>query len=137
MHVVSVLYPRTETRADFNLDHYISIHLKLGFRLMQKHYGVVPISALVQHSTRGMDNTPASSPYLAICWVCFRSREEADLFVQIFQIEEAATALTADWCNYCPAPPRIVIGEVLELKGEDIIEGSEEVLRRLGIQLTK
>jgi hypothetical protein len=127
------MYPRENAESSFNLEHYVAVHLKLGFRLMQKHYGFAPEAALVQHSTRGMDGTPASSPYLAVCWVMFRTRADADRFIEIFGIGEVAAALTADWKNYCPLPPKIAIGEVMELSGADILKDSEPVLRQLNL----
>jgi hypothetical protein len=136
MHVVSIMYPRENAQSSFDMEHYLSVHLKLGFRLMKKHFGVVPEKALVQHSTRGMDNSPRSARYLTICWVCFKSRADADLFVDVFGIEEVAQALTTDWSNYCPLPPDIVIGEVMELSGEEVVTDADAVLQRLGIALT-
>jgi hypothetical protein len=133
MQIVSVLYPRASGDPRFNLDHYIDVHLKLGFGLMWKHFGAAPERAIVLHTTSGIDGSPVTSPYLAICFVVFRSREDADLFAKVFAIDEAAKALQADWANYCPAAPEIIVGAALELSGAEILEGAEHVLAARGI----
>jgi hypothetical protein len=133
MHVVSVMYPRGDSGSGFNFEYYVSVHLKLGFRLMQKHFGVVPEKALIQHPTRGMDDDPASARYATVCWVCFKSRADADLFGKVFAIEEVAQVLRADWANYCAEPPDFVLGEVLELSGIDILQNADALLLERGL----
>jgi len=128
MHVACILYPRAEANSDFNMEHYLAVHLKLGFGLMKKLFGVAPVRALVQYATRGLDGKPASAPYLVICQVVFESRAHLDLFLDVFRNEAAARALAADWPNYCPQSPEIVIGEFLELPGVQILEGADQVI---------
>jgi hypothetical protein len=145
MQIVSVLYPRAsgddglnrDHGSRFNLDHYIDVHLKLGFGLMRKHFGTAPERAIVLHTTSGMDGSAVLSRYLAVCFVVFKSREDAALFAKVFAIDEAAKALQADWANYCPAAPEIVVGAGLELSGAEILEGADDVLAARGISPTR
>jgi hypothetical protein len=137
MQIVSVLYPGNSGDDRFDLDHYINVHLKLGFGLMKKHFGVAPERAIVLHTTSGTDGSTVSTRYLAICFVVFKSRADAALFAKVFAIDEAAKALQADWANYCPAAPEIILGAALELTGAGILEGADQVLAERGISPTR
>jgi hypothetical protein len=46
--------------------------------------------------------------------VYFNNHDDANAFVRLFGIEEAARELRADWPNYTQSDPDVMISEVVE-----------------------
>lgn len=118
MYMVAFMYPNTEN-GSFNFDHFVNVHLPMGLSLTQKHLSIKPKKIVVYSPTRGADGTPASAAYITISSVFFDSREEADIFAGLFEVEEAARRLSADFANYTPAAPDVLIAKVTELTDMD------------------
>ena len=119
MHIVAFMYPNRDG-ASFNYDHFVKVHLPLGVALMKKHVNLVPEKIVVYSDTRNgaAETTP---PYGAISSVFFNNRKDAETFVGMFRIEAARSLLTADFPNYTPAPPEVLVAEVAELRDMDAL----------------
>lgn len=120
MHVLSFLYPH-EAGAVFNKEHFLRVHLPLGIGLTHKHLGLKPIKILVFTPTRGGDGTADSAIYGAVSSVFLESRADLDKFATLFNYQEAAERLSADFKNYTPHPPQVLLSETVELNDMDAL----------------
>jgi uncharacterized protein (TIGR02118 family) len=118
MYGVNIMYPR-KPGSDFDFDHYFNVHLPMGLGLFKRHLGILPKDVLVQKYTYGGDGKAESAGYHAICTLLFDTKAEADQFIGLFQVEEAASLLKADWPKYTEADPIVVLGEIVELNVQE------------------
>ena len=127
VHCVHIAYPRI-AGADFDLDHYLAVHVPLGVGLLWRHFGVKPDRVLLAHGTYGPDRTGASAPYDVVATMIFARKEDADRFIDVFQTPEAAALIQADWERFTKAQPIAVLGELRELDPDDLLARSDDVL---------
>jgi hypothetical protein len=114
MYMVAFLYPN-KAGATFNFEHFVNVHLPLGLAQTLKHMGLKPTKLVVYSPTWNVGNPNALLPYIAISSVFFNTRAEAETFSGLFGFEEAARLLSADFPNYTPGPPDVMMAEVTEL----------------------
>lgn len=112
-YVVAFCYPRGGSR-DFNFDHLINVHLPLGVGLTEKHLKIKPQKIVAYCPVLGADNQSESSPYSAITNVFFEKQEDAEKFLGLFEVEEAAKLLQEDFPRYTPGPPSVFLAKVSE-----------------------
>jgi hypothetical protein len=120
MHMVAFMYPN-KAGATFNLEHFLKVHLPLGLYQTFKHLGLKPRKLVVYSPTWNIGNANALLPYIAISSVFFDTRAEAEKFSGLFGVEEAARLLSADFANYTPGPPDVMLAEVTELTDVDAL----------------
>lgn len=120
MHVLSFMYPH-EPGTVFNQDHFLRVHLPLGIGLTHKHLGLKPVKILVFTPTRGGDGSADSAAYGAVSSVFLESRADLDKFATLFNYQEAAERLSADFKNYTPHPPQVLLSETVELNDMDAL----------------
>lgn len=126
MYMVAFMYPN-RPGATFNYEHFVKVHLPLGLALTKKHLGLKPKKIVVYSPTRNGDPA-APAPYITISSVFFETQGEADKFSRLFDVEEAARRLSADFPNYTPAPPEVLVAKVAELTDMDALIESCAVL---------
>lgn len=112
MHMVAFMYPNAPG-AVFDFDHFLNVHLPLGLGLTQKHLKLTPKKIVVYSPTSGAGG--AMAPYIAISSVFFETQQEAEAFSRLFEVEEAARRLSADFPNYTPGVPDVMMAAVVEL----------------------
>ncbi len=111
MYRIEVMYPN-KPGSTFNLKHWSEVHLPMGLRLLKKHCGVSPVRVEAYpnpYAPPGM-----TAPYHLANSLYFNTREDADAFINLFGIEEAARELRADWPNYTQSDPDVMISEVID-----------------------
>lgn len=118
MYMVAFMYPNRQG-ATFNLDHFIKVHLPLGLHQTFKHLAIKPKKLVVYSPTWNVGQPRELLPYIAISSCFFETRAEAEKFSGLFGFEEAARLLSADFPNYTPGPPDVMMAEVTELKDVD------------------
>src|SRR5690606_3409600 len=99
MYMVAFCYPNGEARK-FDYEHPVNKHLPLGVGLTHKHLNIKPLKIVAYCPVHGADNTEQSSPYSAITNVYFEKKEDAEKFLGLFEVEEAARLLSEDFPNY-------------------------------------
>ena len=99
----------------FDYDHLVNVHLPLGVGLTEKHLKIKPKKIVIYSPVHGPDNTPESSPHAAITNVYFDTKEEAETFLRLFEVEEAARRLSEDFPNYTAGPPSVLLARVSEV----------------------
>lgn len=114
MYMVAFMYPNRPGGV-FNREHFVKVHLPLGLYQTFKHLGLKPLKLVVYSPTWNVGNPQALLPYIAISSVFFATRAEAENFSGLFGFEEAARLLSADFPNYTPGPPDVMMAEVTEL----------------------
>lgn len=112
MHMVAFMYPNAPG-AVFDFDHFLNVHLPLGLGLTQKHLKLTPKKIVVYSPTSGAGG--AMVRYIAISSVFFETQQEAEAFSRLFEVEEAARRLSADFPNYTPGAPDVMMAAVVEL----------------------
>lgn len=127
MYCVNVMYPNPPG-STFDNAHYLRVHLPMGVGLLHKHLGIKPIRIDIELDGWGVDGTPASAPFHCLCKIYFNTKEEANGFIKVFGIKEAADILKADWPKYTPADPVAVIAPVRSYDVEDVIRQSVKVI---------
>jgi hypothetical protein len=120
MYMVAFLYPN-QPGATFNFEHFVKVHLPLGLAQTLKHMALKPTKLVVYSPTWNVGNPAALLPYIAISSVFFNTRAEAEKFSGLFGFEEAARLLSADFPNYTPGPPDVMMAEVTELNDVDAL----------------
>jgi hypothetical protein len=128
MYMVAFMYPNAPG-GTFNLEHFVNVHLPLGLSQTLKHLGLKPIKLVVYSPTWNVGNPQTSLPYIAISSVFFNTRAEAEKFSGLFGFEEAARLLSADFPNYTPGPPDVMMAEVTELTDIDGLVGRHHCRR--------
>ena len=118
MYMVAFMYPN-KPAATFNFEHFVTVHLPLGLHQTFKHLSLKPRKLVVYSPTWNAGNPNALLPYIAISSVFFETRAEAEKFSGLFAVEEAARLLSADFPNYTPGPPDVMMAEVTELTDID------------------
>ena len=127
MHMVAFMYP-AEPGADFNRDHFIDVHLPMGLYLTRKHLGIQPEKLVVYAPTRAGDDQSPATTFCAISSVFFATEPDARTFCTLFEHEEAARRLSADFANYTPHAPDVIMAEVTELTDvEEMIARGEQI----------
>ena len=111
MYCVRIMYPNLPG-SKFNYEHYFAVHLPLGLGLLKKHFGVAPVR--VEADTKPYSAPGVPHPYHMINSLYFKTKDEADAFVRLFGVEEAARLLKEDWPKYTSADPAIQLAEVLD-----------------------
>ena len=114
-YMVAFIYPHPEGRR-FDFDHYVNVHLPLGVGLTQKHLNIKPSKIVVYTEIEGSGDDPISKGYAAICNIFFDSKKDADKFLKLFEVSEAAERLSADYPNYTTEPPQAIWAKVTELQ---------------------
>lgn len=112
MHMVAFMYPNAPGAA-FDFDHFLGVHLPLGLGLTLKHLNLTPTKIVVYSPTSAAGG--AQAPYITISSVFFETQEQAEAFSRLFEVEEAARRLSADFPNYTPGPPDVLVARVVEL----------------------
>lgn len=120
MYMVAFCYAN-KPGGKFNLDHFINVHLPLGLSQTLKHLRLKPEKLVVYSPTWNVGNPAALLPYIAISSVFFKNRADAEKFSGLFGFEEAARLLSADFPNYTPGPPDVMMAEVTELTDMDAL----------------
>lgn len=111
MYVVTFLYPNGDSR-EFDRTHFADVHLPLGLGLTRKHFGIVPERVVLYSPCFGGDGEQPSAAFSAISSVFFSEEQAARTFLTLFTVEEAAQRLSADFPNYTPGAPNIMMAEV-------------------------
>jgi hypothetical protein len=114
MYMVAFMYPN-KAGGTFDYEHFVNVHLPLGLSQTLKHLQLKPKKLVVYSPTWNVGNPSALLPYIAISSVFFETRTEAEKFSGLFAVEEAARLLSADFPNYTPGPPDVMMAEVTEL----------------------
>jgi len=120
VYMVAFCYPN-KPGGEFNFRHFIDVHLPLGLHQTFKHLGLKPVKLVVYSPTWNVGNPSALLPYIAISSVFFKTRAEAEKFSGLFAVEEAARLLSADFPNYTPGPPDVMMAEVTEFTDADAL----------------
>ena len=120
MYMVAFCYPN-KPGGSFNFQHFVNVHLPLGLHQTFKHLGLKPVKLVVYSPTWNVGNPGALLPYIAISSVFFHTRAEAEKFAGLFAVEEAARLLSADFPNYTPGPPDVMMAEVTEFTDVDAL----------------
>ncbi|HTW89351.1 MAG TPA: EthD family reductase [Candidatus Binataceae bacterium] len=111
MYRIEIMYPN-KPGSTFNFKHWNEVHLPMGLRLLKKHCGVSPFKV---EACRNPYAPPGlTAPYHLINSLYFHTRDEADAFIRLFGIEEAARELMEDWRNYTQSDPQVMISELIE-----------------------
>jgi hypothetical protein len=118
VYMVAFMYPN-KPGGIFNLEHFLNVHLPLGLSQTLKHLNLRPRKLVVYSPTSNVGNPAALLPYIAISSVFFDTEAEAIRFSGLFGFEEAARLLSADFPNYTPGPPDVMMAEVTELTDVD------------------
>jgi hypothetical protein len=118
--MVAFMYPNKPDGA-FNREHFLNVHLPLGLSQTFKHLRLKPKKLVVYSPTANVGNPGALLPYIAVSSVFFETRAEAEKFAGLFGFEEAARLLSADFPNYTPGPPDVMMAEVTELTDIDAL----------------
>lgn len=112
MFVVAFAYPESAGRP-FDLRHFLDVHLPMGVALCRRHLQLIPEKIVVYGPLQdGAGGTPILS---TVSQVYFRTRAEAEKFLTLFSVPEAAEKLGADFLKYASSPPRVLIGEITEI----------------------
>lgn len=111
MFVVAFAYPHSDSQA-FDLRHFLDVHLPMGVGLTRKHLGIIP-EKIVVHGP--LDGGGAAPILAAVSHVYFKTRADADTFLTLFTVPEAAEKLIADFPRYTAGAPQVLVGEILEL----------------------
>jgi hypothetical protein len=119
-YMVAFIYPRVEGER-FDVDHYLNVHLALGVGLTHKHLKIKPSKIAVYTAIEGTDDNPVSKGYTTICNLFFDTKEDADKFLGLFDVPEAAERLSADYPNYTAKPPQAIWAKVTELHDMDAL----------------
>lgn len=112
MYMVAFMYPNAPG-ASFDFEHFTNVHLPLGLGLTLKHLKLTPAKIVVYSPTSAVGG--AQAPYITISSVFFETQEQAEAFSRLFEVEEAARRLSADFPNYTPGPPDVLVAKVVEL----------------------
>ena len=134
MYVVNVMYPN-EPGSEFDMQHYLDVHMPMGVGLLHKLFGVNPRRVEIQAETYGPDRTNATAKYHCCCVLYFDAKEEADQFIGVFENEAAAAMLAADWPNYTVGEPVVVFGRAFDIDPDDLIARSENVLSKAATEI--
>ncbi len=118
MYMLAFLYPSAPGHR-FDVDHWKTVHLPLGLGLTDKYLGIRPRRIILFGPGQGGDLQPDSAPFGAIAAVLFDDRESVERFSTLFEHEEAAQRLSADFSNYTAGPPAILISEVKDVSDID------------------
>ena len=106
MFVLSFLYPRPTSRA-FDYDYHRNVHMALGIGLTVQRLGVMPKMTWIERIDEF--NPESTEKYAAIGHVLFDREEDRDRFMTLFDDEDAARRLSADWNAYTDTPPEVRI----------------------------
>jgi hypothetical protein len=120
MYMVAFCYPN-KPGGEFNFEHFVDVHLPLGLSQTLKHLKLKPVKLVVYSPTWNVGNPAALLPYIAVSSVFFETRAEAEKFSTLFSFEEAARLLSADFPNYTPGPPDVMMAQVTELTDIDAV----------------
>jgi len=120
VYMVAFCYPN-KPGGSFNFQHFVNVHLPLGLHQTFKHLGLKPVKLVVYSPTWNVGNPAALLPYIAISSVFFDTRAEAEKFSGLFAVEEAARLLSADFPNYTPGPPDVMMAKVTEFTDADAL----------------
>ena len=118
MHTLAFMYPNAEGHV-FDIDHWKNVHLPLGLGLTDKYLGIRPRRIMLFAPVRGGDLKADSAPYGGIAAVMFDEREAVERFATLFEFEEAAQRLAADFPNYTAGPPDVLIADIQEVTDID------------------
>lgn len=120
MYMVAFCYPN-KPGGTFNFEHFVNVHLPLGLAQTLKHLKLKPEKLVVYSPMWNVADPKALLPYIAISSVFFKTRADAEKFSTLFSFEEAARLLSADFPNYTPGPPDVMMAQVTELTDVDAL----------------
>ena len=120
MYMVAFMYPN-KPGGTFDYEHFVNVHLPLGLSLTRKHLKLTPKKVVVYSPIWNVGNPAAPLPYITISSVFFETKADAEKFSGLFGVEEAACLLSADFPNYTPGPPDVMMAEVTELTDIDAV----------------
>ena len=118
MYIVAFMYPSADDQP-FDYDHFVNVHLPMGVGLTEKYLHIKPKKIVVFTPITGGDGELSSSPYCAISSCYFDEEEDAKTFATLFSYEEPERQLSADFANYTPCAPEVIISRVHELSDMD------------------
>ncbi len=122
MYVVNVMYPNPPgSNSTFNMQHYVDVHMAMGLGLLHRHYGVKPSRVEVIGDTYGPDRTNRSALFHCFGMIYFDRKEDADRFIDLFNMKEPVRLLSADWPKYTPTDPVAVLGRSFTLDPDEVI----------------
>ncbi|MEM7542781.1 MAG: hypothetical protein AAF384_14540 [Pseudomonadota bacterium] len=129
MYVVHVMYPNpADATQEFDMRHYLEVHMPMGIGYLHREFGVRPCRVEVCGGTYGADRTNASADYNCFGSVYFETKQEADTFIELFEMERPRGVLAADWPKYTPADPIAVLGEIKVLDIDETLEKGKAVI---------
>lgn len=112
MYVVAFAYPESAA-LPFDLKHFLDVHLPMGVGLCRRHLGIIPEKIVVHGPLEGAGGT---APILScVSQVYFTKRADAETFLTLFSVPEAAEKLIADFPKYTCGQPQVLCGPVTEL----------------------
>ena len=112
MFVVAFAYPHAADRP-FDMQHCLDVHLPMGVALCRRHLDIIPEKIVVYGPLAGGDGAPPLLSAASHCY--FSTRTDAETFLKLFAVPEAAKKLIADFPKYTCGPPQVLIGTVTEL----------------------
>jgi hypothetical protein len=118
MHMLAFLYPAAPGHS-FDAVYWKQVHLPLGLGLTDKYLGLRPRRILLLAPGQGGDLSADTAPYAAVAMVMFDTRAEVERFSTLFEFEEAAQRLSADFPNYTAGPPDVLVSEVASVEDID------------------
>jgi len=121
MHVLTFLYPSEEGKS-FDFRHYFATHLPLGAGLAHKILNI-DVSRMVIQKVRGSSEGGIPASYYLLCHVMLETKEQADKLATIFENQEAAARLSADWPKYTPVSPQAMLSEWTVLENMQELRG--------------
>lgn len=136
MYVVNVMYPNPPgSNSTFDMKHYLDVHMAMGLGLLHKHFGVKPTRLEIVGDTYGSDRTNKSALYHCFCLVYFDRKEDADRFIDLFNMELPVKLLSADWPKYTPTDPVAVLGRSFEMDVEETVARGPAVIAKAEAEL--
>jgi uncharacterized protein (TIGR02118 family) len=112
MYTVKIFYPKKPGSSfEFNLRHYLEVHVPLGLRLFRQHMGFSPARVECDVNCSTLDG--ADGCYHVVASLYFETREEAEGFRRLFRIPEVGEQLSADWANFTEVAPEMIWGELV------------------------
>lgn len=108
MFALSFLYSRPKGRR-FDYDYHRKVHIPLGIGLAFQELGIKP--EMIWTERIGEHDQQSTEPWAAISYLLFRTKEERDRLLTLFDRPHAAQRLMKDWPHYTEEPPQVRLSE--------------------------
>ncbi|HKR90403.1 MAG TPA: hypothetical protein VJS38_19720 [Phenylobacterium sp.] len=118
MFALAFLYPSAPGHV-FDVEHWRNVHLPLGLGLTDKHLGVRPRRIMLLGPTWGGDLQRDGAQLGGIAIVMFDERKDVERFATLFEFQEAAERLGADFQNYTAGAPNILVADIHDVREID------------------